>query len=387
MGEEFENRLIGPVDVLRIPGQGGPAERPLPFAEEGADVEGDEAFHFEGVGDPVLQGLAADVVAVVEGDGPGLLKLHHSLHVPSHGVVGTADVLLGVLFPEPQGFGVAHPARDIAVELIMGRGLIGNDFGDDPSAQKLGKDLRSVPQQTDGESPSLPLGLFGHAEGLVQTLRGGVQVGGVKTFLDPFRIDFHNDGDPFVHGNRQGLGPSHSPEPRRQRESSLEGPPVVLLTHGGEGFVGPLKNPLRTDVDPGTGGHLTVHGQAEGFQTTELIPLGPLGNEEGVGDQDPRGVGMGLKDSHRFAGLDKEGFIVLQLPQRFDDLMVRLPVSGGLSCSSVDNQLLRLFRDLGIKVVHEHPQGRLGEPATATEFLPSRGFDGDGFHPIPPLFH
>src|SRR4029078_4064229 len=64
--EGLEDRPIGGEDVLRIAGEGHPAEWPLALAEERADVGGDESGIGEGVAHAAFLGEGAQVVAVVE---------------------------------------------------------------------------------------------------------------------------------------------------------------------------------------------------------------------------------------------------------------------------------------------------------------------------------
>ena len=65
-GKELLHLAIGLVDVLGIAGQRHPAERPLAFAEQRADVGRHEARKGERVRDAFVERDLADVVAVVE---------------------------------------------------------------------------------------------------------------------------------------------------------------------------------------------------------------------------------------------------------------------------------------------------------------------------------
>ena len=72
--EEVEHGPVGDGDVLGVAGERDPAERALALAEQRADVRRDEAREVEGALAPALAGLVADVVAVVEDLGAGVLK-------------------------------------------------------------------------------------------------------------------------------------------------------------------------------------------------------------------------------------------------------------------------------------------------------------------------
>src|SRR3546814_15808320 len=67
VGDQFLHLGVGPVDVLRVAREGGPAEGADAAAEEGADVGRHETREVEGLGDAFIQRHLADVVAVVEG--------------------------------------------------------------------------------------------------------------------------------------------------------------------------------------------------------------------------------------------------------------------------------------------------------------------------------
>ena len=111
-----------------------------------------------------------------------------------------------------------------------------------------------------------------------------------------------------------GWAPPMPPRPAVRVIVPGEGAAELLRGDGGEGLVGALEDALGADVDPGTGGHLPVHGQAEGLQAAELLPVGPVADEVGVGDQDARRPLVGLHDADRAAGLDEHRLVLLQGP-------------------------------------------------------------------------
>ena len=88
---------------------------------------------------------------------------------------------------------------------------------------------------------------------------------------------------------------------------------VVLAAGFDEGFVSALHDALRADVNPAAGGHLAVHRQAFGVQFVEVFPSGPVRHQIGIGQQHARRVFVGFEHAHRFAGLDQQGFVVVQL--------------------------------------------------------------------------
>ena len=77
--EQFENRLVGGVNVGRVAAQSRPAERSRTLAEQRPDVLRYEARNVEGVLDAGLLRLRPDVVSVIERHGPGLSHVEHRL--------------------------------------------------------------------------------------------------------------------------------------------------------------------------------------------------------------------------------------------------------------------------------------------------------------------
>ena len=133
---------------------------------------------------------------------------------------------------------------------------------------------------------------------------------------------------------------------------------------------------MRPDVDPGSGRHLAVHGEPLRFQEPELVPGRPRGDQERVRKDHTRRVRMRLRDPDRFPRLNEQGLVVLQGAKRADDRVVRLPVPRRLAGAAVDHEVLRPFRDVGIEVVHQHPQRRFLVPALARPVRSARGAHG-----------
>ena len=152
----------------------------------------------------------------------------------------------------------------------------------------------------------------------------------------------------------------------------------MLIGDGEEGFVSPLHNALRADVDPGAGRHLAVHHQALLIQLVEVLPVGPVRHQIGIGDQHPRRIGVGLEHAHRLAGLHQQGFVVLQTLEHVQDGVVALPVAGGAADAAVHHQALRMLGHFRVQIVLDHAVGGLGQPALASQFAAARRADVAG---------
>ena len=136
--------------------------------------------------------------------------------------------------------------------------------------------------------------------------------------VDARLVDVDADRDTVVHRHRQRLRAAHAAEPGGQRDRAGERAPALgvptggreLVGHGGEGLEGALEDPLGADVDPRAGGHLAVHRQPELLEPPELLPVGPVADQVGVGDQHARRPLVGPEDTDRLAALDEHRLVV-----------------------------------------------------------------------------
>ena len=90
-------------------------------------------------------------------------------------------------------------------------------------------------------------------------------------------------------------------------------------------------------------------------------------HEIGVGDEHARRVGVSAEHADWFAGLDEQRLVAFKPAQGRDDAVERLPVARCAPDAAIDHELARTFGDVGIEIVHEHPERRLGEPALGAE--------------------
>ena len=268
---------------------------------------------------------------------------------------------------------VERPAgRQIAVQRIVGGGLVGDQVGQHAAAHELRKDLGRVAEQADREGAPLHAAALDHRQRLVEVGRHPVEVAGLEPALDPARPAFDREQRGPGHGRRQRLGAAHAAETAGQDPFAREIAAIVLPAGLDEGLVGALDDPLAADVDPGARGHLAVHHQALTIEGVELVPGRPMRDQVGVGDQHARRVGMGPEHADRLARLDAEGLVVAQRLERLDQHVVAAPVARRPADAAVDHQLFRALGDLGIEVVHQHPQRRLGLPAPGVELGAAR---------------
>ena len=178
-------------------------------------------------------------------------------------------------------------------------------------------------------------------------------------------------------GRGQRLRAAHAAETGGEYPTASQVAVVMLATGFDEGFVGALDDALAADVDPAASGHLAVHGQALGIQFVEVFPTGPVRHQVGVGDQYTRGIAVGLEHADRLAGLHQQGFVVIQVGEALDDLVVALPVARRTADTAVHHQFFRVLGHLWVEVVHQHAQRRFSQPAFGGELVTVGGTDFD----------
>ena len=180
------------------------------------------------------------------------------------------------------------------------------------------------------------------------------------------------------HGRGQRLRAAHAAQPGGQDPAAGQAALIVLARHLDEGLVGALHDALAADVDPRARGHLAEHHQALAVELVEMLPGRPVRHQVGVGDQDARRVGVGAEDADRLARLHQKRLVGLEIAQRGDDAVEALPVARRAADAAIDHELARPLGDLGIEVVHQHAQRRLGQPALGRAFGAARRADGAG---------
>ena len=178
VGDQLLHLGVGLVDVLRVARQGAPAERTDAAAEERPDIGRHEAWKGEGVFQPFLERHLADVIAVVERRHAGIPEIDHRGDVHLHRGAGRLLHCGGIAFLLVAPFGDRPALRQVAVDRVMGRGLVGDDVGMYAAPDQFGENIGGVGDQADG------LGFAGlrpvrdHLERLVERTGFLVQISG-----------------------------------------------------------------------------------------------------------------------------------------------------------------------------------------------------------------
>ena len=78
-------------------------------------------------------------------------------------------------------------------------------------------------------------------------------------------VDIDNQDYSLVERDSEGLSPAHSATSTGEGEGPRQCATKMLTGDGPESFIGPLKDPLGADINPGPRRHLAVHRQPECF--------------------------------------------------------------------------------------------------------------------------
>ena len=107
-----------------------------------------------------------------------------------------------------------------------------------------------------------------------------------------------------------------------------------------------------------------------------MLPRRPPPDEVRVGDEHAWRPWVGPQHADRLARLDEQRLVVGQRPELAHDRVECLPRAGRTAGPAVDDEVIRILRDLRIEVVHQHPEGGFLPPAAAAQLGAARGADG-----------
>ena len=249
-----------------------------------------------------------------------------------------------------------------------------------PAAGPGGLDLGGVADERDRDGLAARGRLARPGERLVGSTRQPVDVADLEPAPGPRLVDLDREADALVHRHGQRLGAAHPAEPGGQRRRVPAQRAAEVLAGGlGEGLVRALQDALRPDVDPRARGHLAVHHQARLARARGSAPRSPTcrrGSSWRSGRAAPTGASAatptGLPDWTSSVSSSAEA------AQLADDRVEGGPAARRPAGPAVDDEVVGVLGDLGVQVVHEHPQGGLLLPAAAAtaRCRGARGRDG-----------
>ena len=379
LGKQLLHLGVGLADIFRVAAQRHPTKRPLATAKQRAHIGGHKAGEVKGVYHALVECHLADVVAVIHRGHAHGLKVQHGLHM--HGAAlrsGKAQGrVLRVVGLRGAPLRHAPAAGQIAVDQVMGRGLVGHDVGADTACvhplDQLGQYVGGIAQE--GNRHGFFLGaVFGKAgQRVVQIVGLLVHIAGLEAKVDAALLALDGQRGGTGKGGGQWLCAAHAAQTGGENPAPGQAALVVLPAGLDKGLVGALHNALAADVNPAAGRHLAIHHQTLFIQFVEVLPGGPLGHQVRVGNQHARCIGMGAKHAHRLAALHQQGFLFAQIFQRLQDGFIAVPIARRLANAAIDHQRIGVLGHLRVQVVLQHAVGSLDQPVLAGDSRAARG--------------
>ena len=242
----------------------------------------------------------------------------------------------------------------------MGAGLVGHDVHVYAAVENLGEDRGSVSDKPDRKRSTFRLGGENAVERIIEVMRHLVEVSVVNAALDTVGVDIDDEYSSVIERHGERLCATHTAASTRERNRTGESPVELFACNCAERLVCSLKDSLRSNVDPRTRGHLTVHREPFSFELAELWPVRPVADEVRVGDEYPRRPLVRGEDSDGLARLHEECLVRLERIQCGNNRIVRVPVARCTARAPVNDEIVWSFGDLGVKVVHQHALGCFG---------------------------
>ncbi|MND28034.1 hypothetical protein D3C80_185100 [compost metagenome] len=167
----------------------------------------------------------------------------------------------------------------------MGAGLVGDHVRAHAAFYHFRHDVCGVAAQRDRDGAAFG-GIFLDAgQGIIQRRRLLVNVAGTQAEIDTALLALNVQRAGARQGRGQRLRTAHSAQAGGEYPAAFQAALVVLAAGFDEGFVGALHDALAADINPASGGHLAIHGQAFGVEFVEVLPGRPVRDQVRVGDQ------------------------------------------------------------------------------------------------------
>ena len=170
-----------------------------------------------------------------------------------------------------------------------------------------------------------------------------------------------------------GCAPPMPPSPPDTTSLSVQRSAEMLARRRRERLVGALHDSLGADVDPRAGRHLAVHRQAELLRAVEFGPSST---------SCPPGWQLAIRTRGAYSCVRKTPTGLPDCTSRVSsfssacsdahDRVEACPVPRGPSRAAVDDQIVGAFGDLGVEIVHQHPERRFLMPSFAASVGPPR---------------
>ena len=210
VGDNLFHSGVSFVDILRVAGQGNPAERPDAAAEQRTNIGGHEAGEVKGVIHTHLFRHLADVIPVIKGRNTHLTEGQHRGDVFRHGAfsrqyralrIGFRFLL--VVFPRPAFW-------QIAVKRIVSAGLVGDQIRTHAARHQFRQNIRRVAAQGNRHGFAFSSVLFDARQRVIEVVGLFIDIAGTQTEIDAALLALNVQGARTRQRRGQRLRAAHA---------------------------------------------------------------------------------------------------------------------------------------------------------------------------------
>ena len=146
-----------------------------------------------------------------------------------HRLLRALDVLRRLGTTQLQRLVEGHAVRHVAVQGVVGAGLVGDDVGVDATAHQFGEDVGGVGDDRDRQRPAVLGGGLHPGEAVVERVGDLVEVAVVEPALGAGRVDLDAQRRAAVAGDGERLRAAHPAEPGGQHPPAGQRAAEVLV--------------------------------------------------------------------------------------------------------------------------------------------------------------
>ena len=243
-------------------------------------------------------------------------------------------------------------------------------------SQQLGEDLGGVAEQADRQRPLGVARLDRQREGVVDVGGLDVEVAVVDAAVDAGLVAVHADRHALVHRHRQRLRAAHAADACGEGDGAGQG---VRRTSSSRPHRRSRRCPAGCpacrcrSTSPPSSARTSSGPAASSLRNCSQFAQSPTRLELAISTRGAhtwvRNTPTGLPDCTSMVSSFSRSRSVAH------DRVERLPAAGGATGAAVDHEVLGVLGDLGVEVVHQHPQRGFLLPALAGDVGAARGAD------------
>src|SRR5260370_39740956 len=203
-------------NVCGAAGERPPAERADATPKYRADISGYKAGIIKRICHTRLIRHLPEVVAVIDDRNTLMVELQHGAHLLRNRFLRSLYIAFRVTLAQFRRFPKAQTGRDISVEDITRRCVIGDHIRLNPPSYQFGIDVSRIAQQSDRERLSEITSFADLIKRLVQRTGDCIAVAGIQTALDVLLVYLNGKHGGAGHCRSEWLRTCHPSQTRRQ---------------------------------------------------------------------------------------------------------------------------------------------------------------------------